>query len=74
MSNYWAKFKKVDDDTFRFDTRIYLIKISEPSDDYICIGAVVGKNPGSAIAMSAEKIAVATSALRTSEVPPADCA
>lgn len=49
MSNYWAKFKKVNNDTFRFDTRIYLNEISRPSDDDICIGAVVGKNPGSAI-------------------------
>lgn len=45
---YWAKFKKINGDTFRFDTRIYLDEIICPSDDDICIGGVVGKNPGSA--------------------------
>ncbi|OOP73200.1 hypothetical protein [Clostridium beijerinckii] len=49
MSNYWAKFKEIKGNTFRYDTRIYLKKINKPSDEDICIGAVVGKNPGSAI-------------------------
>ncbi|SFK54556.1 hypothetical protein [Methylophaga sulfidovorans] len=45
---YWANFKNIDGYLFRFDTRIYLKPISDvlPNDE--CIGAVVGKNPGSA--------------------------
>ncbi len=46
-SMYWAKFNKINETLFRFDTRIYLNN-SIPSDDDVCIGAVVGKNPGSA--------------------------
>lgn len=49
MDNYWAKFVQVKSDIFRLDTRIYLKAIKKPSDDDICIGAVCGKNPGSAI-------------------------
>lgn len=49
MSNYyWAKFVEIDSNRFRLDTRIYLKSINKPSDDDICIGAVCGKNPGSA--------------------------
>ncbi|AGA68217.1 hypothetical protein Desdi_0689 [Desulfitobacterium dichloroeliminans LMG P-21439] len=48
MGNYWARFRKIDNHTFRFDTRIYLKEVSNPSDDDLCIGAIVGKNPGSA--------------------------
>jgi hypothetical protein len=48
MSYYWAKFKTVDSNHFRFDTRVYLDSISKTSETDICIGAVVGKNPGSA--------------------------
>jgi hypothetical protein len=48
LSYYWASFKKIGNDIFRFDTRVYLESIKKPSDKDICIGAVVGKNPGSA--------------------------
>ncbi len=49
MSFYWAKFEKVGNDTFRFDTRAYLVdQIDKPRDSDKCIGAIVGKNPGSA--------------------------
>lgn len=48
MPNYWAKFENINKDIFRFDTRIYLNSIDKPTDDDICIGAIVGKNPGSA--------------------------
>ena len=48
MSFYWAIFQNVNDDVFRFDTRIYLTKCDQPLASDSCIGAVVGKNPGSA--------------------------
>lgn len=48
MSNYWAKFEKIGNNMFRFDTRIYIEPITSPSTTDVCIGAVVGKNPGSA--------------------------
>lgn len=48
MSYYWAIFKRIGSNTFRFDTRIYINEIGEPRKSDPCIGAVVGKNPGSA--------------------------
>lgn len=48
MSFYWADFKNVSNDVFRLDTRIFLSKVQKPSDSDVCVGAVVGKNPGSA--------------------------
>lgn len=48
MSLFWAKFEKYGNDIFRLDTRIYLDDIKEPNIMDKCIGAVVGKNPGSA--------------------------
>jgi hypothetical protein len=49
MSNYfWAEFVKIADDTFRFDTRVYFNSISEVRESDNCVGAIVGKNPGSA--------------------------
>lgn len=48
MTHFWAKFKKRDLNNFRYDTRIYLNKISHPESTDNCIGAIVGKNPGSA--------------------------
>ncbi len=48
MSYFWAKFQKIGIDVFRYDTRIYLQSIRAPSENDICIGAIVGKNPGSA--------------------------
>ena len=48
MNLYWAEFKSVGDETFRLDTRIYLSETNEPSKGDVCVGAIVGKNPGSA--------------------------
>ena len=48
MGNYWAIFKEFDGHTYRYDTRIYLEKIQCPTADDFCIGAIIGKNPGSA--------------------------
>jgi len=48
MGYYWAKFKE-HDNLYRFDTRIYFESVNEILDRDECIGAVVGKNPGSAI-------------------------
>lgn len=48
MSHFWAKFLSADNETFRLDTRIYLKDIDSPMKDDLCIGAIVGKNPGSA--------------------------
>lgn len=47
-SNFFAKFKEIEGFVFRFDTRIYLNEISSPNCNDVCIGSVVGKNPGSA--------------------------
>lgn len=49
MQNYWARFEKIDQHLFRFDTRIYLEPIENPGLNDECLGAIVGKNPGSAI-------------------------
>ena len=48
MTNFWARFQKVENDIFRYDTRIYLTEIRIPHETDTCIGAIVGKNPGSA--------------------------
>ena len=48
MNSYWAKFEKINGRLYRFDTRIYLSEIESPSSSDVCVGAVVGKNPGSA--------------------------
>lgn len=52
MGHFWAKFEKINGDSFRFDTRIYLSDIDAPKKTDACIGAIVGKNPGSAKASS----------------------
>ena len=49
MNNYWAKFERRNNNIFRFDTRVYLNLLGKQTDKDICIGAVVGKNPGSAL-------------------------
>ena len=49
MGYYWAKFENHNENLYRFDTRIYLEKINEILENDECIGAIVGKNPGSAI-------------------------
>ena len=49
MTCYWAQFENRNGDMFRYDTRVYLQPIIKPSNtDDICIGAIIGKNPGSA--------------------------
>ena len=45
--SYYARFETIEGHLFRFDTRIYLGDI-KPSNKDICIGAIIGKNPGSA--------------------------
>lgn len=46
--HYWAKFRKYEGDLFRFDTRVYLQPVKGIDETDHCLGAVVGKNPGSA--------------------------
>lgn len=48
MGYFWAEFRKINNEMFRFNTRIYLNNILTPEENDICIGAVVGKNPGTA--------------------------
>jgi len=48
VSYFWAKFEKVDGQIFRYDTRLYIHSIKSPCNEDNCIGAIVGKNPGSA--------------------------
>ncbi len=43
-----ARFQKINGQLLRFDTRIYLESFIE-HEDSVCIGAIVGKNPGSAL-------------------------
>ena len=45
---YWAQFKDINGATFRLNTRVYLQPIAEPLSTDVCIGAFIGKNPGSA--------------------------
>ncbi|MDD5265665.1 MAG: hypothetical protein PHO08_00870 [Methylococcales bacterium] len=45
---YFARFEEIDGVLFRFDTRIYLNGY-EPENSSVCVGAIIGKNPGSAI-------------------------
>ncbi|TVZ55667.1 hypothetical protein OD91_0926 [Lutibacter sp. Hel_I_33_5] len=49
MGYFWATFSKKNDNYYRFDTRVYFDTIDKIDDNDICIGAVVGKNPGSAL-------------------------
>ncbi|WP_223550521.1 hypothetical protein [Aestuariivivens sp. NBU2969] len=48
MALYWAKFLESNGNLYRINTRIYLNDIQAPLETDKCIGAVVGKNPGSA--------------------------
>ncbi len=48
MTEFWARFQPVGQGIFRYDTRIYLHPIAKISPNDVCVGAVVGKNPGSA--------------------------
>ncbi len=45
--HYFARFERFDGDLFRFDTRIYLDSVDLDKEG-VCVGAIVGKNPGSA--------------------------
>jgi hypothetical protein len=49
MGYYWANFKEYNKNLYRFDTRIYLDNVNEVLENDECIGAIVGKNPGSAL-------------------------
>lgn len=48
MSYFWASFEKIDENIYRYDTRIYLSDIESINSNDLCIAAVVGINPGSA--------------------------
>jgi hypothetical protein len=48
MNNFWARFEEIDENIYRYDTRIYIKPVNNIQDSDICLGAVVGKNPGSA--------------------------
>ena len=45
---YLARFEEIEGKLFRFDTRIYLNDYNSDNDGK-CVGAIIGKNPGSAI-------------------------
>ncbi|WP_439100262.1 hypothetical protein [Congregibacter sp.] len=48
MSHYWARFKTLSGNRFRFDTRIYLEPTCNPDQEDRVLGCIIGKNPGSA--------------------------
>lgn len=48
MNQFWARFRQSNTATYRLDTRVYLQAIEKPSVNDSCLGAIVGKNPGSA--------------------------
>jgi hypothetical protein len=48
LSHFWARFKTIGGQRFRFDTRIYLDPIIAPTDQDTVLGCIIGKNPGSA--------------------------
>ena len=45
---YVARFEVIKGHRFRFDTRIYLESF-DPKANGMCVGAIIGKNPGSAV-------------------------
>lgn len=47
--SYFACFKKISGHIFRFDTRIYIGSSYSIGERGECIGAIIGKNPGSAL-------------------------
>lgn len=49
MSHYWARFRTIGGNRFRFDTRIYLEANPSPDPGDNALGCIIGKNPGSAI-------------------------
>lgn len=52
---FLARFRMVDGHLFRFDTRIYLGTYSQDSDSK-CVGAIIGKNPGSAAPLELDRL------------------
>jgi hypothetical protein len=48
LMTYYAIFKSIDGNLFRFDTRIYLDDQHSIEEDGEAVGAIIGKNPGSA--------------------------
>ena len=48
VMEYLARFEEIEGVLFRFDTRIYLNGY-EPENTGNCVGAIIGKNPGSAM-------------------------
>jgi hypothetical protein len=46
---YYARFERRGPNDFRFDTRIYLRNEQPDLSNGTCIGAIIGKNPGSAV-------------------------
>ena len=48
MNNFWARFEEIDGSIYRWDTRIYIKPVNDTQGSDICLGAIVGKNPGSA--------------------------
>ncbi len=53
---YFACFRKHNGCQFRLDTRIY-IRDDQPSGEDVCVGAIVGKNPGSANGKQFDRLA-----------------
>jgi len=53
---FLARFEEIDGTLFRFDTRIYL-NAYDPASDGNCVGAIIGKNPGSASPKVMSKLA-----------------
>lgn len=53
---YYARFESIDGRLFRFDTRVYL-DAESPDEPSQCIGAIIGKNPGSASPRDLGKLA-----------------
>jgi hypothetical protein len=49
MATFWAQFERLGDHLFRFDTRVYLNDVAMCRDSDPVIGAIVAKNPGSAL-------------------------
>lgn len=49
MPHYFAKFVRHGADLFRLDTRVYLDDVFECTSQDFAIGAVIAKNPGSAL-------------------------
>lgn len=48
MNQYWAQFCETNTRSYRLDTRVYLQPIDKPKRTDDCVGAIIGKNPGSA--------------------------